>query len=98
MRDVLCDTCGTFFGKEEYMDVLEEWRNFDDKIKEKKDYDSLTTSHYIYKTMIDSVPRWNREVGELSHKTDQGSIKRRNHLKDSLNKYMDTIVEYNVYD
>lgn len=98
LKDVLCDTCGTFFGKEEYMDVLEEWRDFDNKIKERKETDSLFTSHYIYKTMIDSVPKWNREIEELKSKTDQESIKRRKHLKDSLNKYMDTVIEYNVYD
>lgn len=98
LKDVLCDTCGTFFGTEEYMAVLEEWRDFDNKIRDRKETDSLFISHYIHSAMIDSIPKWNREIEDLKNKYDEVSMIRREQLKDSLDKYMNKVVEYNIYD
>jgi tetratricopeptide (TPR) repeat protein len=95
---ILCDTCGTFFGEEEYMAVLEEWRNLDEKIEKNNRTDSVLHSLKEFGLMVDSVPKWNNEIKRLSGESDPGSIAKRKALEDSVEKYTDTTVTLNIYD
>lgn len=97
-KDILCDTCGTFFGKDEYMAVLKEWRNFDERIKESNKVDSITRSRIEYKIAVDSIPKWYSEIDSLRGKTDSESILKFNALNDSLKKYANKTVRFNIYE
>lgn len=97
-KDVLCDTCGPHFGTIEYLAVLEEWRNFDEIIQDKKEFDNLHKSRIEYTTMVDSIPKWHGEAAELRNRKDENSVKRYKAVKDSINKYSDTTMIYNIYE
>ena len=96
-KDILCDTCGEHFDTFEYTDVLEEWMTFEEKIMQRNINDSILKSRDEYKIMIDSISIWNIELEELKkQKINDGNIKRINALVDSINKYTDTIIKFNI--
>jgi len=97
-KDILCDSCGTFFGKDEYMDVLVEWRSLEEKIKDKKEFDKLLKSNYNYQVAIDSIAKWYREIRSLENNKDIESIKKLVSLNDSIKKYTDSTIRFNIYD
>jgi tetratricopeptide (TPR) repeat protein len=97
-KNILCDTCGSFFGKKEYMAVLDEWRSFEEKIKVDNRLDSLIKSRIEYRIAIDSIPKWDHQIDSLKELNDMESIQRLNALMDSVRKYTDTTMIFNIYE
>ncbi len=95
---VMCDTCGTFFGKPEYMEVLKPWRTHAEQMARDKQIMDKVRASSRGSILFDSISSWRKEKEELRGKYDDAAVERYLEITDSLEKYKNYQMRFNIYD